>query len=167
VPRFVLPLLVLGDVAICVVLYLAIGWPGLLVAIPLLIMTIVVTVVLQGSRMLREAAAARLQGRYRVAGEEEDPGWSGSGPADWDDAFDTFAPGRPTWDHSGQPHHDPHHPAGSPWPSSSSDHHGHSHSHGYSHSHDPGSWSSSDSGSSWSDSGSSSSDSGSSSSSSD
>lgn len=151
-PRFVLPLLVLADVAIVVALYFLMGWPALLFAVPLLISTIVIAVVLQGTSMLRETVRTRTQGTHQVVdGSTYDSGRPG--PADWDDNFDTFSSGPSTWDRSDEPHQHP----------SSHDHHWHSHS----SSHDPGSWSS-DSGSWSSDSGSSgSSDSGSSSSSSD
>ncbi|MFB9745614.1 hypothetical protein ACFFOU_31260 [Pseudonocardia sulfidoxydans] len=147
-----LPLLILGDIAICVALYFLMGWPALLFAVPLAITTIIIFVVLQGTAMLRQAVQTRSQGAHQVVdGSTYDS--SRSGPADWDDTFDTFSAGPSTWDDQGQSHHS----------STSHDHHWHSHS----SSHDPGSWSS-DSGSSSgsSDSGSSSSsDSGSSSSS--
>jgi hypothetical protein len=102
----VLPLLILGDIAICVALYFLMGWPALLFAVPLAITTIIIVVVLQGTAMLREAVRTRTQGTHQVVdGSTYDS--SPHGPAAWDDTFST---GPSTWDDRGQSHPHTHSP---------------------------------------------------------
>lgn len=159
-PRWLLPAVLVGDVAMIAVLYAMLGWPALIVGLPLVICSIVVIVVVSvnGSRSpVPHMARAFVNASGHPRGPVGPPGAGGHGDDDW--YVRTQQAGHPSW--SGE----------DGWTSHHSGPHGGWHesgSHGWTDSgcSDSGSSSWSDPGSSSSDS-CSSSDSGSSSSSSD
>ncbi|GAA4550850.1 hypothetical protein [Pseudonocardia xishanensis] len=158
-PRWIVPLVVVSDLAVFGVLYLVMGWPAVFFAVPVVVASVISLVVLTATARARRAVSGlRVPQGYRAGvGTAQPYGWS-SGPdsyPDWTGAGSWAGPGG-SWSSDAAGSCGP----GDSWGSGSWG------SDSGTCSSDSGS-SSSDSGSSSSDSGSSSSDSGSSSSSSD